>query len=48
MLFRNIYKVLVIADKISERRPMRRNGEAIIRRLRDDHSLRVGTYVVKE
>jgi len=32
MLFRNIYKVLVIADKISERRPMRRNGESIQRR----------------
>jgi len=32
MLFRNIYKVLVIADKISERRQIRRHGESTQRR----------------
>lgn len=41
MLFRNIYKVLVIADKIIESRPMRLHGEEIIRHLRDDHNLKV-------
>ena len=41
MLFRNIYKVLVVADKIGERRPLRRHGEAIIRHLRDEHNLKV-------
>jgi hypothetical protein len=33
--------VLVVADKIGERRPLRRHGEAIIRHLCDDHNLKV-------
>ena len=41
MQFRDIYKTLVIVDTTKERTPMRRQGEAIIRHLRDDHSLKV-------
>jgi len=41
MLFRNIYKVLIIADSTEDRSPMRLHGEAMIRHLRDEHNLNV-------
>jgi len=41
MLFRKIYKILVVADASKERAPMRRKGEAILRHLREDHNVNV-------
>jgi ornithine decarboxylase len=39
--FHKIYKVLVVADQIATRTPMRLHGAAILRELRDQHSLRI-------
>jgi ornithine decarboxylase len=39
--FQKIYKILVVADQIATRTPMRLHGSAILRELRDRHSLRI-------
>lgn len=41
MLFRDIYKVLIIADTTQERRPMRLHGQAVIEHLEGEHHLNV-------
>jgi len=41
MMFRDIYKVLIIADTAQERRPMRLHGQAVIEHLEDEHHLNV-------
>ena len=41
MPFRNIYKVLVVADQIATRTPMRLHGAAILAQLRDEQHLEV-------
>ena len=41
MLFRDIYKVLVIADEVRKRAPMRRHGQAILQQLSDVHHIKV-------
>ena len=41
MMFRDIYKVLIIADTTQERRPMRLHGQAVIEHLEDEHHLNV-------
>ncbi len=41
MTFHHVYKVLVVADGIAERAPMRLRGAAILQHLRQDHQLRV-------
>jgi ornithine decarboxylase len=39
--FHRIYKILVVADQIATRTPMRLHGAAILRELRDRHNLRL-------
>ena len=41
MLFRDIYKVLIVAQPQGAETPMRRQGEAIVRHLIDTHKARV-------
>ena len=41
MLFRDIYKVLVIADEVRKRAPMRLHGQAILQQLSDVHHIKV-------
>lgn len=41
MLFRDIYKVLVVADEVGKRTPMRLHGEAVLQQLRDVHHIKV-------
>ncbi len=41
MMFRDIYKVLVVSREVTRHAPMRRQGEAILSRLREEHGLRV-------
>ena len=41
MLYRDIYKVLVVADEIAARTPMRLHGAAILNCLRESHGLNV-------
>ncbi len=41
MLFRNIYKILIVSDSSQERRPMQLHGQAVIERLEDEHNLKV-------
>ena len=41
MLFRDIYKILIVAQQQGPHTPMRRQGEAIVRKLIDTHKIRV-------
>ena len=41
MLFRDIYKILIVAEPQGADTPMRRNGEAIVRHLIDTHHIKV-------
>ncbi len=41
MLFRDVYKVLVVADTLRNEGPLHRQGKAILDHLRDGHRLRV-------
>src|SRR5690242_7922928 len=41
MSFHHIFKVLVVAAEIAERTPMRLHGAAILRQLREKHSVNV-------
>lgn len=41
MSFHEIYKVLVVADEVATRTPMRLHGAAILRELRERHNLKI-------
>jgi ornithine decarboxylase len=41
VLFRDIYKILIIAQEQGQHTPMRRQGEAIVRKLIDTHKIKV-------
>jgi len=41
MLFRDIYKILIVSEPQGANTPMRRNGEAIVRHLIDTHHIKV-------